>query len=174
MPKLIAHAKACAIGDPWAEATSFGPLISELQRDKVMAYIASGVAEGAKIATGGKTWGTKGFYVEPTILTDVHAEMKCVREEIFGPVIVVAKFKTEEEVLKIANDSMYGLGAAVFTGKSFFTYLGVLLLVTNFPLLNPSPSFPGDAKQSMRVSGELDAGSVWVNQYGILHSSVRK
>ena len=126
-----------------------------------MAYIESGVAEGAKIATGGKTWGDKGYFVEPTILTDCTPTMKCVVEEIFGPVLVVSrlqdssqrrstqthfgtqicKFSSEEEVLEIANDSTYGLGAAVFTG---------------------------DAKQSMRISAELDAGSVWVNQYGIL------
>ncbi|KAK4694340.1 hypothetical protein P7C70_g8749, partial [Phenoliferia sp. Uapishka_3] len=168
MPLLITAAKACAIGDPWDDATSFGPLvraalflpylsrkcqthlcpllqISELQRDKVLAYIESGVSEGAKIATGGKTWGSKGFYVEPTVLTDCTSKMKCVVEEIFGPVLVVSKFSSEEEVLELANDSTYGLGAAVFTG---------------------------DAKQAMRVSAELSAGSVWVNQYGILHSSV--
>ncbi|KAL8292854.1 hypothetical protein RQP46_000548 [Phenoliferia psychrophenolica] len=145
MPLLIAHAKACAIGDPWDDKTSFGPLVSAVQRDKVLAYIESGVAEGATIATGGKAWGTKGFYVEPTILTDCTPEMKCVVEEIFGPVLVVCKFKSEEAVLELANDSTYGLGAAVFTG---------------------------DAKQAMRVSAALDAGSVWVNQYGILHTSV--
>lgn len=82
MPKLIALAKVCAIGDPWDEATSFGPLISSVQRNKVLDYIKSGIEEGATVATGGKVWGEKGFYVEPTILTDCHANMKCVREEV--------------------------------------------------------------------------------------------
>ncbi|KAI5474405.1 aldehyde dehydrogenase, mitochondrial [Pseudohyphozyma bogoriensis] len=145
MPLLIKAAESCAIGDPWDEKTSFGPLISAAQRDKVLNYIQSGIDEGAKVATGGKKWGEKGFYVQPTILTETNASMKCVREEIFGPVLVVSKFKTEEEIIEIANDSIYGLGAAVFTG---------------------------DAKQSMRVSGALKSGTVWVNQYGILHSSV--
>ncbi|GAA5918864.1 hypothetical protein JCM6882_002441 [Rhodosporidiobolus microsporus] len=145
MPILIRHAEACAIGDPWDEKTSFGPLISEAQRDKVLAYIESGVAEGAKVATGGKEWGNKGFFVEPTILTDCTPDMKCVREEIFGPVLVVSKFSSEEDVLRIANDSVYGLGAGVFTG---------------------------DAKQSLRVCGELHAGSVWVNMYGVVCPSV--
>lgn len=90
MPKLIAYAKACAIGDPWDEVTSFGPLISQVQRDKVMAYIASGVSEGAKIATGGKTWGDKGYFVEPTILTDCTPDMKCVREEVSNSLLLVS------------------------------------------------------------------------------------
>lgn len=146
LPMLIAQAEACAIGDPWDEATSFGPLISAAQRDKVLGYIDSGVAEGARIVTGGKKWANSaGYYIEPTVLVDCTPDMKVVREEIFGPVLVVSKFSTEEEALKLANGSTYGLGAAVFTG---------------------------DAKQAMRVSGELQAGSVWVNQYGILHASV--
>ncbi|ORY57984.1 putative aldehyde dehydrogenase [Leucosporidium creatinivorum] len=146
MSLLVAKAKACAIGDPWDDATSFGPLISAAQRDKVLKYIESGVSEGAKVATGGQKWPeSKGFYVEPTILEDCKPHMKVVQEEIFGPVLVVSRFSTEEEVLKLANDSTYGLGAACFTG---------------------------DAKQAMRVSGELQAGTVWVNLYGLLHSSV--
>lgn len=143
---LIEKSKACAIGDPWEESTSFGPLISKVQQDKVLAYIKSGLDEGATLVTGGSKWAnSNGYYVEPTILTNCTPNMKVVKEEIFGPVVVISKFSTEEEVLEIANDSSYGLGAAVFTG---------------------------DAKQAMRVSAELDAGSVWVNQYGILHSSV--
>lgn len=137
MPLLIAKAKACAIGDPLDQTTSFGPLISAVQRDKVMNYIQSGVDEGATIATGGKRWGDKGFFVEPTIITDTKDDMKCFKEEIFGPVLVVATFKTEDEVIKRANDSIYGLGAGVFSN---------------------------DARQVMRVSGELLAGSIWVNQ----------
>lgn len=134
LPMLIAQAEACAIGDvrsaahshrtfanplsqPWDDATSFGPLISAAQRDKVLGYIESGIAEGAKVATGGKKWANStGYYVEPTVLVDCTPDMKVVQEEIFGPVLVVSKFSSEEEVLKLANGSTYGLGAAVFTG----------------------------------------------------------
>lgn len=88
--------------------------------------------------------------------------------KIFGPVLVVSKFKTEEEALRIANDTTYGLGAAVFTGTlpSFGAFF-----IQDLTLNSPS-DFIGDAKQAMRVSADLQAGSVWVNQYGILHSSV--
>ncbi|GAA5891054.1 hypothetical protein JCM5296_007363 [Sporobolomyces johnsonii] len=144
---LVEKAQACAIGNPLDEKTSFGPLISSAQRDKVLSYIESGVSEGATVATGGKKWSgsSGGFYVEPTVLTGCTPSMKCVREEIFGPVLAVTKFSTEEEAVEMANDSIYGLAAACFTN---------------------------DAKQSMRVSGELAAGTVWVNQYGILHNAV--
>ncbi|GAA5978799.1 hypothetical protein JCM5350_004826 [Sporobolomyces pararoseus] len=143
---LVEKAEACAIGDPLDEKTSFGPLISSAQRDKVLAYIDSGVKEGATLATGGKKWTeSTGFYVTPTILSNCKHEFKCVQEEIFGPVLSVIKFSTEEEAIEMANDSIYGLAAAVFTN---------------------------DAKQSMRVTQELSAGTVWANQYGILHSSV--
>lgn len=96
------------------------------------------------------------------MLVDCTPDMKVVREEIFGPVLVVSKFSTEEEALKLANGSTYGLGAAVFTGVS----------VVAFGKATADFVLPGDAKQAMRVSGELQAGSVWVNQYGILHASV--
>ncbi|KDE04467.1 aldehyde dehydrogenase (NAD+) [Microbotryum lychnidis-dioicae p1A1 Lamole] len=146
MEILVKKARACAIGDPLDETTSFGPLISAAQRDKVLKYIESGVEEGAKIATGGQRWPqSQGFYVEPTILTECRPSMKVVREEIFGPVLLVSKFKTEEEALELANDSVYGLGAAVFTN---------------------------DAKQSMRVAHKLEAGTVWCNLYGLLNSNV--
>ncbi|KAJ9093393.1 hypothetical protein QFC21_006423 [Naganishia friedmannii] len=140
---LVACGKASAIGKPSDEATSFGPLISAGQRDKVLGYIEDAKANGATIATGGGKWDqSNGFYVTPTVITDVKPDMKCVTEEIFGPVIVVSKFETEEEAIHLANDTTYGLAAAVFTN---------------------------DAKQSMRVSGALEAGTVWVNSYALLH-----
>lgn len=140
---LVKCAKACAIGKPSDEATSFGPLISANQRDKVLKFIDSAKEEGAKIATGGQKWAeSDGFYVEPTVIENVTPEMTVVKEEIFGPVIVVAKFETEEEAIELANNTSYGLAGAVFTN---------------------------DAKQSMRVSGALEAGTVWVNSYALLH-----
>ncbi|OCF75956.1 aldehyde dehydrogenase (NAD+) [Kwoniella mangroviensis CBS 8886] len=144
---LKAKAEACAIGNPADEATSFGPLISEGQRDKVLAYIESGRQAGARIVTGGQKWPQSGggYWVEPTILADVKADMKAVKEEIFGPVIVAASFKTEEEALELANSTEYGLAAAVFTN---------------------------DARQATRVTAALDAGTVWCNQYALLHAGV--
>ncbi|KWU44406.1 NAD-aldehyde dehydrogenase [Rhodotorula sp. JG-1b] len=145
---LVRNAKACAIGNaslfssrPLDEKTSFGPLISSQQRDKVLSYVESGVSEGATLATGGKKWGNEGFFIEPTVLSNCKPSFKCVREEIFGPVASIIKFSTEEEVLELANSSIYGLGA-------------------------------DDAKQAMRVSGELSAGTVWVNSYNLLSNAV--
>lgn len=133
---------------PLDEKTSFGPLISSQQRDKVLSYVESGVSEGATLATGGKKWGNEGFFVEPTVLSNCKPSFKCVREEvsqsprgchtenrveltlfffflfgaplqqIFGPVASIIKFSTEEEVLELANSSIYGLGAGVFTSQS--------------------------------------------------------
>ncbi|WVW85191.1 hypothetical protein I302_107229 [Kwoniella bestiolae CBS 10118] len=144
---LAAKAKACAIGQPSDEATSFGPLISENQRDKVLNYIESGRSEGARVVTGGQKWDQSngGFWVEPTILADTTINMKVVQEEIFGPVIVASKFKTEEEVIDLANNTPYGLAASVFTN---------------------------DARQQTRLAHSIDAGTIWLNQYGILHPSV--
>ncbi|GAA6017990.1 hypothetical protein JCM10207_002733 [Rhodosporidiobolus poonsookiae] len=145
--KLVSKAQACGIGSPLDESTSFGPLISAAQRDKVLAYVESAKSEGAEVATGGKKWQAEngGFFVEPTVLKGCKPSMKAVREEIFGPVCSVLTFKTEEEVLELANDSVYGLGAGVFTGET---------------------------KQAMRVSRALDAGTVWVGSYNLLSNGV--
>ncbi|GAA5987495.1 hypothetical protein JCM11641_003848 [Rhodosporidiobolus odoratus] len=145
--KLVERAKACSIGDPLNESTSFGTLISAAQRDKVMTYVETGVREGAKIATGGKKWHEEngGFYFEPTVLTECKPEMTQVQEEIFGPVCSVLRFTSEEEVLKLANDSPYGLAAGLFTN---------------------------DHKQALRVSRALEAGTVWVNSYNLLSNGV--
>ncbi|KAK4688186.1 hypothetical protein P7C73_g1926, partial [Tremellales sp. Uapishka_1] len=127
------RAEACAIGHPSDEKTSFGPLISETQRDKVLSYLASGKEAGARVVTGGQKWPQSkgGFWVEPTILADVTADMKVVQEE--------------EQGLELANDTQYGLAAAVFTN---------------------------DSRQAMRVTAALDAGTVWCNQYALLHTGV--
>ncbi|WVR06179.1 hypothetical protein IAU60_003209 [Kwoniella sp. DSM 27419] len=144
---LTAKAKACAIGQPSDEKTSFGPLISEAQRDKVLNYIESGRKEGAKVITGGQKWpeSNGGYWVEPTILADTTIDMKCVQEEIFGPVIAVQKFKDESEAIELANNTIYGLGAAAFTN---------------------------DARQQTRLAAAIDSGTIWLNQYGILHPGV--
>ncbi|WVF72485.1 hypothetical protein IAT40_007300 [Kwoniella sp. CBS 6097] len=144
---LKSKAETCKIGQPSDESTSFGPLISEGQRDKVLGYIESGKQEGATVLTGGRKWpgSNGGYWVEPTILADTHIGMKVVQEEIFGPVIVASKFKTEEEAIELANNTDYGLAASVFTN---------------------------DARQQTRVASSIDAGTIWINQYGILHPGV--
>ncbi|KAI0603264.1 aldehyde dehydrogenase domain-containing protein [Biscogniauxia sp. FL1348] len=109
--------KLSVIGDPFEQTTSHGPQVSRLQHERVLSYIDSGRSEGAKVYMGGKAapQNGKGFYVEPTVFTDVKPHMRIYREEIFGPCVVVVPFKTEEEALEIANDTTYGLGSAVFT-----------------------------------------------------------
>lgn len=110
--------KTSKVGDPFATGTFQGPQITKAQYDRVLSYIQSGREEGATVKFGGKPHkmeSGKGFYIEPTVFTDVKDHMKIYREEIFGPCVVIASFSTEEEVIERANDSLYGLGAALFT-----------------------------------------------------------
>ncbi|MDR3278204.1 MAG: aldehyde dehydrogenase family protein [Oscillospiraceae bacterium] len=113
--KLLATAKHQVLGDPTKPETTMGPMVSTEHFNKVMSYIDSGVKEGAKLLYGGKKWGDKGNFIEPTIFTDVTPDMKIYREEIFGPVAVIVKWKNEDEVLKLANDNTYGLTASIWT-----------------------------------------------------------
>jgi len=130
------------VGDPFAPGTFQGPQVSKLQYDRVMGYIQDGKAAGATIEHGGERHGDKGYFIQPTIFSNVTEDMKIVQEEIFGPVCTISKFETEEEVLKTANNSIYGLASAVHTSN-----------------LNTA----------IRVANKLRAGTVWVNQYNMLH-----
>src|SRR6266496_5851026 len=96
--------------------TSFqmGPLVSDEQLWRVSGYLESGIAEGATPLCGGKRYGEQGYFVEPTVLVDVTQHMKVVREEIFGPVVVAQPFKELDELLPLANDTVYGLGAGIW------------------------------------------------------------
>jgi len=107
--------KVSQIGDPFAEDTFQGPQISKIQLERVMAYIASGQSEGAKLVVGGTKHGDKGYFIAPTVFTDVEDHMTISQEEIFGPVVTIASFKSEQEAVNRANNSNYGLGAAIFT-----------------------------------------------------------
>ncbi|KAK7052618.1 aldehyde dehydrogenase [Favolaschia claudopus] len=133
------------VGDPFATGVDQGPQVSQLQYDRIMGYIDSGVKEGATVHVGGKRHGTEGFFVEPTIFTDTKPDMKIVREEIFGPVGVVIKFKDEEDVLRQANDTVYGLAAAVFSK---------------------------DINRALETAHKLQAGTAWVNCVNQLHANV--
>jgi len=140
-----ARAIANKVGDPFKADTFQGPQVSQLQYDRIMSYIEHGKAEGATVVTGGERHGDKGYFIQPTIFSNVTEDMKIMQEEIFGPVCSIAKFETEEEILKTANNTTYGLASAVHTSN-----------------LNTA----------IRVANGLRAGTVWVNQYNMLHHQV--
>lgn len=127
------------VGDPFKDETFQGPQVTKAQYEKILGYIESGKSEGATLATGGEAYkdvNGKGFFISPTVFTDVKDSMKIYREEVFGPFVVIASFKTEEEAVKRANDTTYGLGSAVFTQ---------------------------DITKAHRVARNIEAGMVWVN-----------
>jgi acyl-CoA reductase-like NAD-dependent aldehyde dehydrogenase len=112
-------AEEYSVGDPNADSTRIGPLVSAAQRDRVRGYIENGVAEGARIVTGGAEPPDgldRGYYVRPTVFADVSPTMTVAREEIFGPVLSVIPYDDEDDALRIANDSTYGLSGAVWAG----------------------------------------------------------
>ncbi|KAJ4252742.1 mitochondrial aldehyde dehydrogenase [Fusarium torreyae] len=107
--------KTSVVGDPFAPGTFQGPQVSKAQYERVLSYIEQGKSEGATLSYGGKPVGEKGFFIEPTVFTNVTDSMAIYREEVFGPLVTISSFKTEEEAIKRANDTFYGLGAAIFT-----------------------------------------------------------
>ncbi|KAI7904320.1 aldehyde dehydrogenase domain-containing protein [Cokeromyces recurvatus] len=144
MELFIAETKKITLGDPFDENTFQGPQISKDQFDKIMNYIRIGQEEGATLALGGKRWGEKGYYIEPTIFTHCKNNMRIMQEEIFGPVVAIATFKTIEEAIEMANDSKYGLAGGVYTSN---------------------------INTAIAVSNELQAGTVWVNCFDIFDHS---
>eukprot|EP00760_Papus_ankaliazontas_P007283 PhM_4_TR13319/c0_g1_i1/m.20890/K00128/ALDH; aldehyde dehydrogenase (NAD+) len=137
--RIQAYAASVTIGDCFSEAT-MGPVISELQMNKILDYVRIGQEEGAKLLCGGSRVGTEGYFIEPTIFVDVADTMRIAKEEIFGPVLCVFKFSTMEEVLRRANDSSYGLASGIFTES-----------------LNVAQEF----------GSKVESGIVWVNTYNI-------
>ena len=139
--RLAERVNAITIGDPLGNP-DMGPLVSEEQMNKVLTYIETGKAEGASLICGGERYTEngceKGFYIRPTIFDGCTSEMTIVREEIFGPVVTIQTFMSEDEAISMANDTEYGLAGAVFTS---------------------------DITRAMRVIKEIRAGITWINCY---------
>jgi len=136
-------AKARNVGDPFTGVDQ-GPQVDQLQFDRIMGYINGAKDQGMKVATGGVRVGTTGFYIEPTIFVDVPDEAQMMKEEIFGPVMGITKFSTEDEAIERANNSNFGLAAGLFS--------------QNVHTVN-------------RVQRRLRAGTVWVNCYNNFDSA---
>ena len=133
------------VGNPFDEATFQGAQTSQMQLEKILSYVEIGKKEGATLITGGERLGNKGYFIKPTIFGDVKEDMRIVKEEIFGPFITITKFKTLDEVVKMANDSEYGLAAGIHTSN---------------------------INSAIKVADRVKAGTVWINTYNDFHHSV--
>jgi aldehyde dehydrogenase (NAD+) len=142
LDKLVAFAKTARMGDPMSSETQVGPVTTQPQYKKILGYIDIAKCEGAKCVLGGgpakRPECGEGWFVEPTIFSGVNNQMRIAREEVFGPVLSVIRFRDEEEAIAIANDSLYGLAAGMWTQS---------------------------INRALKVSERLQAGSVWVNTY---------
>ncbi|KAK7398937.1 hypothetical protein VNO78_10111 [Psophocarpus tetragonolobus] len=143
--KLVEKAKCWIVGDPFDPKSQQGPQADKKQLENVLSYIEQGKREGATLLTGGNRVGNKGYYVEPTIFSNVKEDMVIAQEEIFGPVVVLMKFRTMEEAIKSGNNTKYGLAAGIMT--------------QNLDIANT-------------VSRSIRAGIVWINCYFTAGSDV--
>ena len=138
--KVVQRAKARRLGDPFNPETTQGPQVDQAQFDKILRYIGRGQQAGAKCLTGGHRYGDRGYYVEPTVFDEVEDGMDIAREEIFGPVMSVLRFRDIDEVIQRGNKTFYGLAAAVWTR---------------------------DVAKAHKFAAKIRAGTVWVNCYDV-------
>jgi aldehyde dehydrogenase (NAD+) len=136
--------KSRKLGDPFDPDTEQGPQVDQAQFDKVMHYIGVGQKEGAQMLTGGSRWGNRGYYIEPTLFTGVTDDMAIAKDEIFGPVMSILKFKNLDEIVERANNTTYGLAAAVWTR---------------------------DVAKAHYLANKIRAGTVWVNCYDVFDAA---
>lgn len=142
--KSVARASRRTVGNPFDAATEQGPQIDSIQFEKVMSYIDSGKGEGAELLTGGKRACDQGYFIEPTVFANVKDDMKIAREEIFGPVMSIMKFHDVEEVVVRANNTAYGLAAAVWTRN---------------------------IQNALSIANNVRAGTVWVNCFDVFDAA---
>jgi betaine-aldehyde dehydrogenase len=140
LDRLTERLKGVRMGDPLDEATNFGPLVSERQREIVEGYIRQAEEEGARLVAGGRRPNRPGFWIEPTVFADVTDDMTLAQEEVFGPVMAVLDFDSEEEAIARANATEFGLSAGVFTA---------------------------DLARGHRVAAAFEAGTCWINAYNL-------
>ena len=138
-------AKSIKLGSGMDEGTQMGPLVSDEQFRRVTGYLESGRADGATAVTGGGRFGDRGYFVEPTVITNTRPDMKIVREEIFGPVLVASPFPNLDEIAAVANDSEYGLGAGIWTR---------------------------DISKAHALAKKLRAGTIWINCYNVFDAAL--
>lgn len=142
---IAEFSKGLKVGNGFDPDTMLGPLISEIQFNQVNKYVQEGLEEGAEVIIGGDGDNSDGYFFKPTVFTKIEPSMKIAREEIFGPVLAATKFKDLDEVISLANDTQYGLGAGVFTT---------------------------DVNKAHSVAAKIQSGNVWVNHYGGMHSAL--
>ena len=142
--KILARTKKQKVGDPFDPETTQGPQVSQEQMDRILGFIAAGKKDGARLLCGGKRIGSQGYFVEPTVFDNVTDEMKIAKDEIFGPVMNILRFKDIDEVIQRGNKTYYGLAAAVWTR---------------------------DIAKAHTLSASLRAGTVWVNCYDVFDAA---
>src|SRR5487761_356814 len=142
---VAAIAKSVKMGPGMEPGTQMGPLVSDEQFRRVSSFLESGKSDGATALAGGGRYGSRGYFIEPTVLTNTTPDMKVVREEIFGPVVVAAPFQSIEDIAAVANDSEYGLGAGIWTQ---------------------------DISKAHALAKKLRAGTVWINCYNVFDAAL--